>query len=66
MLFNVVEFQCYLNLSSLHSEYWVNEHEISVNNDNIYVILIVFSESKYIFVCQMYFSTGHILIIKTV
>lgn len=42
MLFNVVEFQCYLNLSSLHSEYWVNEHEISVNNDNIYVILIVF------------------------
>lgn len=42
MLFNVVEFQWYLNLSSLHSEYWVNEHEISVNNDNIYVILIVF------------------------
>lgn len=42
MLFNVVEFQCYLNLSSLHSEYWVNEHEFSVNNDNIYVNLIVF------------------------
>lgn len=59
MFFNVVEFQCYLNLSSLNSEYWVNEYKISVNKDNIYVTFICFGFKviTYLYIkCMITFS----------